>query len=116
MEGKIMTKQIEEEINQIENKIQNLRIQKQLKIKNYLIPFGMQAIYAISDFKVKCDFKFEITRHYFDDQDETYVIHLKINDKNFHSRLDKKHKISDVVRNCIKDDFAVKRIMIMGAI
>lgn len=107
---------IDEEIKQINDEISKLRDRRIRLIREYVKPYVEKAIKNINQFKTNCGFKFEVRDYNFDDMDELYNIRLNIPDKEFKSRLEKKHQIIDIVYKSVDDDFAHKKIMITGAI
>ena len=107
---------IEEEIKQINDKISELRDKRISLIQKHVKPFLDKAIHDINQFRIDCDFDFDVLGYFFDDIDEVYDIRLRIDDKEFKSRLKKKHQIIHVAHKSVNDEFANKKIMIMGAI
>lgn len=107
--------EIDEQIKQINDEIQRLRGKRIELIQKYLEPFAKQAIYDIRQFKIDCGYNFDIDTYYFDKEDEVYVIRLLIDDREFKSRLKKKHEILGIAHKNISNDFALRKIMIMGA-
>jgi len=104
---------IENQIKQINDKIEELRLKRIEMIRKYVLPFVEKVINKLNDFH---DFKFNVIEHYFDEADELFVIRVKIYDEKFESRLQKKHRIIDLMHSVVNDEFAIKRIRFLGAI
>jgi len=104
---------IEQEVGILDQEIHRLTIQKNDLIQRYILDNGLKKVMEnIRNSPIEN----KIEEFYYEPESSMYVIQLNIPDKDFSSRLEKKHKICIDAFKGITDEFILRNIRIMGAI
>ena len=104
---------IEQEVAKINNEILNLTVKKNELISRYISDNGLKKV--LENIR-KSSIENKIIGFGYDEESSVYIIHLEFPDKDFMTRLKKKHQIIVEAFNGIDDEFIVKNIRITGVI
>jgi len=108
---------LSESIDEINVQISNLEFKKRELISKHVEPIVKDIISKLREHQKGCVFTFSVDNPAWNDEDCVYHIYIRFpNGYTFRERLDFKHKIIDFVHKNVEDDFALSKIMILGAI
>jgi len=112
-----MNKPLSESIEEIDIQINNLEFKKRELISEYVGPIVKNIISKLREHKKDCYFIFSVDNPTWDNEDCVYQIRIRFpNGYTFRERLIFKHKLIEFVHKNVDDDFALSKIMVLGAI